>query len=739
VTPVTVTVNAIPAAPSANAASICTGQTATLNASANANWYTVPNGGASIGQAQAYTTPSLNNTITYYMEGVNGPCVSATRTPVTVTVNPGPSSNAGSSIVGTSTCGKNTVNVGGNALAAGQAGQWTVLSATNNGGNPGLFSLAGTSANDQFTGAYGGTYVLQWQITNQANGCVGIDTMVVKFNQPIDASISGLIGTGDLLWCGLTGTDWSTSTNWYQKQAAGHYIRMSGAVQPAINNEVFTVSIANAGICVGNNTPSLSVNSNAEDVYVGPGITWNLSNDSINIAQNLLNNGTIIASTGVVNFTGNSNSIVSGSGNTQLFDMRVNKSAGATLTLQQPVLVTNTLTMNQGNVFTTSANLLTLGTSSVAPGSLSYNTGTIVGPFKRFFSSSATIGNAGFFPVGTATYNRYADIAFANSPGVNQNLTIEYVTGAPLQGGVPLYNGLPLTASGSLIQNYSANGYWSVLPTAGNYNSSITSTNYNVTLFANNLTGMQTPQICRIIKSAGSNTAAQNHIAWSACGTHTAIPGNANPTAFAITSTGTQGFSWFNVGTPNSQALPVELLSFTGNCESGTVILNWQTATEHSNDYFNIEKSRDGKNWQLLTSMDAAGNSTQLLNYETTDENAMEGNNYYRISQVDFDGTTKTYDVINVSCSGASNGYFSVYPSPSTGSFQVILNDKNLVGSGILSVKDTKGAEMLTRTIEVKPGVNMFSVTDLNLAPGVYYIQFVNGAYVTEVLKEVIR
>ena len=130
------------------------------------------------------------------------------------------------------------------------------------------------------------------------------------------------------------------------------------------------MSMANGGMCIGSNNPTLSVNSNAEDVYVGPGITWNLSNDSINIAQNLVNNGTIIASTGITNFTGSTNATISGSGNTQLFNMRVNKSAGATLTLQQPVLVTNNLNMVQGNVFTNTTNLLTLGTTSAAPGSL---------------------------------------------------------------------------------------------------------------------------------------------------------------------------------------------------------------------------------------------------------------------------------------------------------------------------------------------------------------------------------
>ena len=189
----------------------------------------------------------------------------------------------------------------------------------------------------------------------------------------------------------------------------------------------------------------------------------------------------------------------------------------------------------------------------------------------------------------------------------------------------------------------------------------------------------------------------------------------------------------------SSQALPVELLSFNGDCNEGQVNLSWQTATEHNSDYFEVEKSRDGMNWQVLTSVNAAGNSTQLLNYEATDAHAMEVNNYYRLTQVDIDGAKEIFNVINIRCDRRLHSYFSAYPNPSTGSFQVILNDKQLVGSGILSVKDTKGTELLNRTIEVKPGTNMFIVTDLNLAPGVYYIQLVNGERATEVLREVIR
>jgi len=128
-----------------------------------------------------------------------------------------------------------------------------------------------------------------------------------------------------------------------------------------------------------------------------------------------------------------------------------------------------------------------------------------------------------------------------------------------------------------------------------------------------------------------------------------------------------------------------------------------------------------------------------LLNYETMDAHAMEGNNYYRLTQVDIDGTRKTYDAINVSCSGSTKGYFSAYPNPSTGAFQVNVSGRSFKGLSYLKMWDTHGVILLNRSIEVKPGINMFNVSDLNLAPGVYYLQIVNGERTTEVLKEVIR
>lgn len=189
----------------------------------------------------------------------------------------------------------------------------------------------------------------------------------------------------------------------------------------------------------------------------------------------------------------------------------------------------------------------------------------------------------------------------------------------------------------------------------------------------------------------------------------------------------------------SSQALPVELIGFNGICSENKISLEWQTATEFNSDFFEVSKSRDGVNWNLLEIIKSAGNSTQMLTYTSKDELAIEGNNYYRLTQVDLDGTKRLYDAINVRCGAEKKGFFSIYPNPSTGSFQVLLNDKNLIGTGILSVKNVNGSELLNRIIEVKPGINMYSVSDLKLVSGIYQIQILSGDLATDPLKHVIR
>jgi hypothetical protein len=110
------------------------------------------------------------------------------------------------------------------------------------------------------------------------------------------------------------------------------------------------------------------------------------------------------------------------------------------------------------------------------------------------------------------------------------------------------------------------------------------------------------------------------------------------------------GEEWWidNIQLIEINPLPVELLYFKGNAISTTNHLYWSTASELNSDYFLIEKSFDGIDWDLVGSVNASGNSSQTVNYSLTDNDVRFGISYYRLKQFDFDGVYRTYEPISI-------------------------------------------------------------------------------------------
>lgn len=84
--------------------------------------------------------------------------------------------------------------------------------------------------------------------------------------------------------------------------------------------------------------------------------------------------------------------------------------------------------------------------------------------------------------------------------------------------------------------------------------------------------------------------------------------------------------------------LPIGLIDFSASLNEETVQLDWQTTSEINNDYFTVERSIDGIEWEVVNLTNGAGNSSSILTYQSLDYNPYPRITYYRLKQTDFDG-----------------------------------------------------------------------------------------------------
>ena len=348
-----------------------------------------------------------------------------------------------------------------------------------------------------------------------------------------------------------------------------------------------------------------------------------------NTGTNNLGSGTIWG------FTGNISQTIYGTYISNFYGLRLNNSNG--FTIQENTNVSNRLDMINGDI-TLSGYDFEVGKSVTNTGIINWTNGTIVGPLKRWFATTTnSTQESGIFPIGNNSTNRNVTINYTQAPTDGGYIIVEYKNGIPSMTNT--YSGLPLWSSdGQLIQNYEDQGYFDITPY--DYNSSLNSKKYTLTMRGNGLATISDRSIIRLIKSPGPT-----HTTWVACGNHTSINGSSN-SDFTVTSSNVIGFSWFNFASQNANPLPVELLYFEGYKYSNFNNLRWSTTSEYNSDFFQIEHSLDGENWKCIGIVGAAGNSNEKLNYGYSVMIDHHTVNYYRLNQVDFNGDYKIYGPI---------------------------------------------------------------------------------------------
>jgi len=170
----------------------------------------------------------------------------------------------------------------------------------------------------------------------------------------------------------------------------------------------------------------------------------------------------------------------------------------------------------------------------------------------------------------------------------------------------------------------------------------------------------------------------------------------------------------------NASTLPVELASFLITKNGNTVTATWTTASEINNDYFELEASNDGENWTSIATIKGVGNSNNINDYAFEDNNLRGFDiKYYRLKQVDFDGTT-SYSFTRFVQLAAKDGDFDVIQNENE--IVVTLNYKN--ASVQTYLYDMNGNQLVNGIIFSK---NTVSFSKNNLASGVYMVQVVSA------------
>ncbi len=170
--------------------------------------------------------------------------------------------------------------------------------------------------------------------------------------------------------------------------------------------------------------------------------------------------------------------------------------------------------------------------------------------------------------------------------------------------------------------------------------------------------------------------------------------------------------------------LPVKFIGFTLSSRNSEIMVQWSTSEEINASHYELERSTDGKNWQMAATIRAKGNSNQVNNYSYTDKNPVATAVYYRIRQVDLDGrftytsirSIKTDKTADINIASIDHKVLLQFSKEMKGSFTVRFVNANGQVAGQQVLMDPLGQIVLNASLKGNYIIQVTNGQNLNIA-----------------------
>lgn len=619
----------------------------------------------------------------------------------------------------------------------------------------------------QIAVASGDLYVLA--VSNYSNDYVSGYTLQFGATSPIAYATPG----STLTWASSTSTAWNQPGNWGGCSAptcALNAIVNSGGAQPIIsaNSSVKTLTInagasltINAGVTLTicgdfinngniimsptatllfnnasiaqaisgsltgtNKIGSLTITKTGSNLTLGNNIDiggnfttsnstsiFDATNKVVKIAGNFNTaDAATLTNCPNIEFNGTIPQTYNNSSGTLTFTNVIMNNSGGGMTLintaTSNLYINGILTLTNGIIYTSDPPLLVMNAGSSIPSPYGSTSSFVDGPMQK-------IGNTAFsFPVGDA-FNRWMRIDIAPPSAVSTFQAQYFYT--PYSSLTPMATPTPAP----VLNNVSGTEYWIMDRVAGAGNAQVTLHWENAT--SSGINSCAALQGGDLVVAHWTGTAWENASNVIVGGITGSCTGSSAGTVSS--NVNWNSFSPFTFGSKSSgvNPLPVELLSFTGkNIDEGN-LLEWATSSETNNDFFTLERSKNGYTFETLDNIDGSGNSNELKKYQFADKHPFEGINYYRLKQTDFDGTVK-YAPNLIAIEFAQPNEYIIYPNPASSEITIWTLLKEEVIN--ISITDISGRQILSQNlINVSSNKNNSKAIDISsLSEGLYYL-----------------